>query len=98
MLEAMARGLPCLATPVGGVPELLPPEALVPRDAGLLASAIRAVASDAALRERMSSRNLRRARDFHDDELQPRRERFHEHLVNATASWGASRMRAAPAT
>ena len=32
LLEAMAVGLPCLATPVGGVIELLPAEAIVPID------------------------------------------------------------------
>ena len=32
MIEAMARAVPCLGSPVGGIPELLPPEALVPPD------------------------------------------------------------------
>src|SRR5690606_12476224 len=32
MIEAMARGLPCLGTRVGGIPELLPDDCLVPPD------------------------------------------------------------------
>ena len=30
MIEAMARGLPCIGTSIGGIPELLRPEELVP--------------------------------------------------------------------
>ena len=30
MIEAMARGLPCIGTDVGGIPELLPTEAMIP--------------------------------------------------------------------
>lgn len=32
MIEAMARGLPCVGTEVGGTPELLPPSAMCPVD------------------------------------------------------------------
>src|SRR5262249_7245467 len=41
MLEAMARGVPCLGSRVGGVPELLPADRLVPPgDAAALAAAV----------------------------------------------------------
>lgn len=43
LVEAMALALPCVATSVGGIPELLPRECLVPpRDASALARTIRA--------------------------------------------------------
>jgi glycosyltransferase involved in cell wall biosynthesis len=59
ILEAMAAGLPIVATAVGGTPEVVPAECgrLVPsRDASALASAIRTLSTDASLR-----RNLGRA-------------------------------------
>jgi glycosyltransferase involved in cell wall biosynthesis len=90
MVEAMARGLPCLGTPVGGIPELLAPEALVPCDAGALAARIREIAASPELRAEMSRRNLERARDYQERKLQPRRERFHRHLQAATHRWAES--------
>ena len=32
MLEAMARGLPCIGSTVGGIPELLSPGEMAPPD------------------------------------------------------------------
>ena len=44
MIEAMAQGLPCVGTAVGGVPDLLPPRWMcAPRDAVGLATLIRQV-------------------------------------------------------
>jgi len=87
MVEAMARGLPCLGTAVGGIPELLPPSALVPADAAALAARIRAVAASAELRAEMSRQNLARARDYLDRTLQPRRLEFYRTLVALTVRW-----------
>ena len=65
LLEAMSVGLPCLATPVGGVPEVLPAEALVPvDDAGALAGAIDAVAADPGRRARMGAANRAAVTEF----------------------------------
>jgi glycosyltransferase involved in cell wall biosynthesis len=102
LIEAMARGLPCLASPVGGIPELLPQAALVPPDPALLAARIRELAQDGAARAAMSARNLARARDFREAALQPIREAFHAHLAALTAGWtlregAAGRGRAASA-
>src|SRR4029077_4545824 len=47
MIEAMARGLPCIGSAVGGIPELLGASELVPRgNAAALAAKIEEVAMD----------------------------------------------------
>jgi glycosyltransferase involved in cell wall biosynthesis len=58
LVEAMAAGLPCVATRVGGVPEVVEHSGagiLVPaRQEGSFAAALREVLADSALRQRMS--------------------------------------------
>jgi glycosyltransferase involved in cell wall biosynthesis len=65
MLEAMAAGLPVVATDVGDVRAILPPDAaacVVPaRDPAALAAALDRVLADAALRERLGAANRARA-------------------------------------
>jgi glycosyltransferase involved in cell wall biosynthesis len=84
LVEAMARALPCLATPVGGIPELLSPEGMVASDAGALAARVAQLARDPALRAELSRRNLARAREFHPRALQPIRERFYAEVIAQT--------------
>jgi glycosyltransferase involved in cell wall biosynthesis len=77
LLEAMARGLPAIATDVGGIPELLPPECLVrPRDAAALARRIRDVMDDAAARQAMGQRNRSVAFEYHERLQAPMRHAF----------------------
>ena len=84
----MARALPCVGSTVGGIPELLPPEDLVPPgDAAALARKLREVVTDPARLAAMSARNLSRAGDYNDDVLRPRRVAFYRHLRDATAAW-----------
>ena len=65
VLEAMAAGLPVVASAVGGVPELVrdgETGALVPPgDSAALASALRTIVADPALRERLGEAGRRRA-------------------------------------
>jgi hypothetical protein len=79
VIEAMAQALPCIATTVGGTPELLPPDDMVPPgDAAALAWKICSVLADRERLSRMSQRNLARAREYHRSLLQSRREElFH---------------------
>jgi glycosyltransferase involved in cell wall biosynthesis len=88
MVEAMARALPCIGSTVGGIPELLPPEDLVPPgDAAALAEKIRAVVTDPARRAKMSARNLRTAQEYHADRIAAIRRRFYEALKQRTQTW-----------
>lgn len=80
LLEAMATGLPCVATAVGAIPELLPPEVLVPPgDPHLLAEAISRLVHDRDAYEAASDRNLKRAQAAYDEQL-IENERFAEVL------------------
>lgn len=82
LIEAMARGLPCLGTSVGGIPELLPSEDLVPPDEPeVLAHKIREVLFDVGRRERMADRNVMRAREFGSELLNQRRNLFYNELL-----------------
>ena len=88
MIEAMARGLPCIGSAVGGIPELLAPENLVsPGDTALLARKIREVLSDPDRMARMSAANLARAHDYHDSVLTRRRRQFFTYIREVTQEW-----------
>jgi glycosyltransferase involved in cell wall biosynthesis len=88
MLEAMARGLPCIGSRVGGIPELLPDEDLVdPGDSAALADKLISVAADADRLREMAARNLLKARQYHADVLRPRRRDLYAHLRAATENW-----------
>ncbi len=77
LVEAMARSLPCIASNVGGIPELLAPEDMVaPGDETGLARNIIAVLRNPGRMDAMAARNLRRASDFREDILVPRRDAF----------------------
>ena len=92
MIEAMARGLPCVGSEVGGIPELLAAEELVPRgDATALARKISELARDPNRMTRLSAQNFANARNYHDSILSGRRRQFFEHVREATENWAADR-------
>ncbi len=84
LIEAMARGLPAVATPVGGIPELLPTTHLVPvGDAEALATHTTTLLADPAVRASAAAINLRRAADFADGVLAMRRAEAYRRLAAA---------------
>jgi glycosyltransferase involved in cell wall biosynthesis len=88
VIEAMARALPCVASAVGGIPELLAPEDLVmPGDAQGLSRKIVEVVSNPARMETMSATNLIRARDYSTEVIDAKRHTFLSHLHRATQNW-----------
>ena len=88
MIEAMARGLPCIGTSVGGIPELLPPEDMVPiGDSLSLAQKIVEVGSNPSRMTCMVERNLDVARSYRSDVLQSRRNDHYSYLKDATLEW-----------
>jgi glycosyltransferase involved in cell wall biosynthesis len=92
LVEAMARGLPCISTPVGGIPELLPAADLVPpSDVIALADKIASVIANPALIPAMSARNLAVAREFHGAVLRPKWNDFLRALAEQTATWNSRR-------
>ncbi len=91
MLEAMARGLPCIGSTVGGIPELLEAEDLVPPgDAMALAAKIREVVSDPDRMARMSAWNVAKAEEYRDEVLRERRAAFYRYVREMTGAWLAS--------
>lgn len=88
MIEAMARGLPCIGSAVGGIPELLAAEDLVlPGDIAALAGKIIEVSHNPARLAAMSARNLARAREYSEHELRPRRRLFYGYVREVTENW-----------
>ncbi len=88
MIEAMARAVPCIGSKVGGIPELLPPEDMVPPgDVAALARKIRDVATNPGRMARMSARNLEKAKEFRQHTLRERRIAFYRHGRERTEEW-----------
>jgi glycosyltransferase involved in cell wall biosynthesis len=76
VLEAMAAGLPVVATRVGGIPELIEDGAegflVAPGDVGALAERIVRLAEDGALRRRMGGRGRVKVREFDGERVTAR--------------------------
>lgn len=88
MIEAMARGLPCIGTDVGGIPELLDKDELVePGNAEALAKKINAIVSHPERMKALSTRNLAVAGEYLNLNLHPQRTSFHRSVLAKTEAW-----------
>jgi glycosyltransferase involved in cell wall biosynthesis len=76
-VEAMSRGVACIGSTCGGIPELLPPERLhKPGDVVALAERIRTLATSPAALARASAEDLAKARAFEPQQLAAIRSEF----------------------
>lgn len=78
LVEAMARGLPCVSTEVGGIPELISKEALVPKNENiLLAKKISKILTNKEVANRLAKNNLQKSYLYKYSILNERRIRFY---------------------
>jgi glycosyltransferase involved in cell wall biosynthesis len=78
LLEAMARGCPCIGSRVGSIPELLANDDMVPpEDPDPLAAKFAEVAFDPERMFQMARRNLEKAQDYRPEALAARRRVFY---------------------
>ena len=91
LVEAMARACPCIGSDVGGIPELLAAEDLVPpNDPEALARKIMEVTADPQRMKAMSERNLARAKQFDPQALREVRRAFYQYVKDHSGSTGKS--------
>lgn len=81
IIEAMAKGLPCITTPVSGNPELVDEHFLVPYyDTDTMADRIEELVKDASLYEKTSNINFERSKKYEASILEKRRDEFYKEL------------------
>ena len=86
MLEAMARGIPCVGSTVGGIPELLSEEDMVPaNNAKALSVKLMSIVADRWRLSEMSARCLNVAASYSAAELSKKRQEFYTTVKALTA-------------
>ncbi|OJX49486.1 glycosyltransferase family 4 protein [Flavobacterium sp. 38-13] len=81
VVEAMARGLPCIGTNVGGIPELLQKEVLVqPESAEEISDMIEYFLSNADFSNNQAAINLENSKDYSFEVLDSKRSDFYRFL------------------
>ena len=85
VVEALAAGRPVVASAIGGIPEIVRDREegllVAPGDPASLASALRTIVDDDALRERLAANALVRARTYTPEEVVPRFEAAYERVA-----------------
>lgn len=81
VIEAMAVGLPCLSTPVNGIPELLRQEDLCAQQAVEdFVEKAKVLLTNKALYQEVSKRNIQKAEEYEESVLAERRTAFYKRL------------------
>ena len=81
----MAVGLPCVSTPVGGIPELLPKELMIePDDYKKFAETIANLINNPSKLEELSKNNIEIAKQYMDERLTKKRNDFYNKLKKIT--------------
>jgi len=89
LVEAMAAGLPAVASDVGGIPEVIAPKCLVPaEDATALACAVDDIFVTPGLWAQLSTDNVQRARILLSNGNEDRLEEYLRAMANRRASSG----------
>ena len=84
IIESMAVGLPCISTPIAGIPELLESEDMIdPLDVNGFAKRIEDFLSDTEIMNKKSVRNIKVAKEYRDSVLKPKRDAFYQSLLNS---------------
>jgi glycosyltransferase involved in cell wall biosynthesis len=88
LIEAMALGIPCIGTNVGGIPELLSAEDIFQAgDVQGLASKISDVLSNSDRLTDMAARNAKVATEYTEEQLHSRRIEFYKFLHERMTEW-----------
>ena len=88
MIEAMARGLVCVGSDVGGIPELLSNEFMhQPEDSKKLAMILESLMKNRFLMNEESLKNWTKSHDYLSLKLQERRSQLYSELKGITYEW-----------
>lgn len=83
VVEAMAQGLPCIGSKVGGIPELLQPDVLVEKDnIEELAILIKKMLTDHTFTNLQAERNINEAQMYKESVLTEKRNTFYKEISN----------------
>ncbi|MCO4798329.1 MAG: glycosyltransferase family 4 protein [Colwelliaceae bacterium] len=81
IIEAMAQGLPCVGTKVGGIPELIPEELCVPADdANSLFTVLSKLCNNVDELTKQSALNLEKSKQYSNQFLSQKRKGFYKSL------------------
>jgi glycosyltransferase involved in cell wall biosynthesis len=90
LIEAMSRGLPCLGTRVGGIPELLTDECLFSRRKTAQALVARLSGLSKDWMKQQAKRNFMESQEYAREAFETRRREFLEQFVSSITACGDS--------